>query len=809
MRFQTKIFLLSIVGILTSGLITIGAILSQRASQTEVIVTEVNKLGNDQCEKVVKNLHAMLTAYHVRLQRVLRANATVAMDVLTRAGAVQQSEEKIEWDAIDQFSKKTVHVELPKLLVGDRWLGQIRDLKTTTPVIDEVVSLVGGRCTIFQRMNDNGDMLRVATNLTYEGGRAIGTYIPAINPDGQPNPVITAIDRGENYYGRAFVVDAWYQTVYQPIFDNQRRVIGMLFYGIAENDVPELRQGIIDTIIGKTGYAFVLGGKGDQRGQYIISYKGQRDGENIIEAKDADGNPFIKEMIDKAIAAGKGSCAFQRYAWKNKDETESRWKISAVAYFEPWDWVIGAGAYEEDFQDAAVCARSAIDTLMWWTIAAAVFTTVVCGGFAWGAAYRMSRPLVQSVQVMEKVAAGDYSQRIEVKSRDEIGRMAAAANKAIEATAKALDEVREASLREQRLQAERAEQERKLAEAEQQRREEEAARERDRMEEEHRRQEAQAAEERRRMEEERAKAERLRAKVDQLLEVVSAAAEGDLTRRVAVDGSEAIDELAAGIQKMLTDLSGVIGQVTESAAQFTEGARVVAEASQSLAQGAQSQSASVEEMNASIEQLARSIESVKVNALDADRLARQTNQLAEQGGQAVQKSVDAMDLIRTSSQQIGEIIQVISEIASQTNLLALNAAIEAARAGEHGMGFAVVADEVRKLAERSNQAAREISTLIKESTQRVEEGARLSAETGNALRQIVAGVETTAAKIGEIATTTVEQAAGAQEVTKAISIVAEVTERSVAGSEEMASSSEELGAQALALRELVTRFKVS
>ncbi len=175
----------------------------------------------------------------------------------------------------------------------------------------------------------------------------------------------------------------------------------------------------------------------------------------------------------------------------------------------------------------------------------------------------------------------------------------------------------------------------------------------------------------------------------------------------------------------------------------------------------------------------------------------------------MQKSVDAMELIRNSSQQIGEIIQVISEIASQTNLLALNAAIEAARAGEHGMGFAVVADEVRKLAERSNQAAREISTLIKESTQRVEEGARLSVETGNALRQIVAGVETTAAKIGEIASTTVEQAAGAQEVTKAIGVVAEVTERSVAGSEEMASSSEELGAQALALRELVSRFIVN
>ncbi len=167
-----------------------------------------------------------------------------------------------------------------------------------------------------------------------------------------------------------------------------------------------------------------------------------------------------------------------------------------------------------------------------------------------------------------------------------------------------------------------------------------------------------------------------------------------------------------------------------------------------------------------------------------------------------------MELIRASSQQISEIIQVISEIASQTNLLALNAAIEAARAGEHGMGFAVVADEVRKLAERSNEAAREISTLIKESTQRVAEGVQLSDETGNALKQIVAGVETTAAKIAEIASATVQQAANAQEVSSAIHSVSQVTEQSAAGSEEMASSSEQLGAQASTLRELVTRFRV-
>lgn len=302
--------------------------------------------------------------------------------------------------------------------------------------------------------------------------------------------------------------------------------------------------------------------------------------------------------------------------------------------------------------------------------------------------------------------------------------------------------------------------------------------------------------------------EDLRNKVDEILTVVNAAAEGDLTRDVNFESEDAVGELANGLRKMLSDLRDIISQVVEGAAQFTEGARVVSESAQSLAQGAQTQSASVEEMSASIEELTRSIDAVKDNAGEANTVARSTSDLAEDGGNAVQKSVEAMERIKSSSSQISEIIQVISEIASQTNLLALNAAIEAARAGEHGLGFAVVADEVRKLAERSSEAAKEISTLIKESTQRVEEGAVLSEQTGEALTKIIQGVEETAKKISEIADATVEQAQNANEVSNAIQQISQVTEQSAAGSEEMASSSEELGAQAASLRDLVARFKI-
>ncbi len=400
------------------------------------------------------------------------------------------------------------------------------------------------------------------------------------------------------------------------------------------------------------------------------------------------------------------------------------------------------------------------------------------------------KPLNKLIEVMGRASRGDYSLRASFEGRDELCQVASACNSALDATEKALRENRESAQREAEAQKRQADEDRLRAE------------------EERRRQIAASEMERERADVERQAAEKLREKIDRLLVAVNAAAEGDLTTKVLVDGDEPIDELASGFNKMVADLSGIISQVTEAASQFKEGSRVIAESSQTLAQGSQKQAAGVEDLKNIVERLSASVRSVKDDADLAANMAWEANGLASEGGKAVSRSIEAMDQIRQSSQQIGEIIHAISEIAGQTNLLALNAAIEAARAGEHGMGFAVVADEVRKLAERSNQAAKQISELIIESTKRVEEGAQLSDQTDEALKRIIAAAEKTASKIKEIASASNVQAEDARQADVAVAGIAESAECTAAGSEQMASSSQELGAQAVMLRETVDRFRV-
>ncbi len=442
-------------------------------------------------------------------------------------------------------------------------------------------------------------------------------------------------------------------------------------------------------------------------------------------------------------------------------------------------------------------------------IVAMVLVAIGTGLIRWCVSLWITRPMMAASRVVQRVLDGELDARPGRDGGGEIGNLASAIHGLIDALAARTDELGDTKNREAAVRDEVARVESALVE-ERQRREAQEVEHRHDSDQRQREHEEEVV--RLKAEYDAGVAEKtayVTERVNKLLKIICSATEGDLTHRPIAEGTEPLDELAAAFSVMFDRLSNMVAEVVESAGQFNEGSQVVAQSAEVLSGGAQQQSAGVQEMSASIERLSQSIQAVRENAAEADQLALQSNQLAEAGGKTVEDSVEAMNLIRTSSEQVGEIIQVISEIASQTNLLALNAAIEAARAGEHGQGFAVVADEVRKLAERSNTAAGEIVTLIKESGERVEEGARLSEETGRSLKAIVEGVDATAHKITEIASATDEQARFADQVSSAIGSISDVTEQAAAGSQQLAASSEELGSQSASLQEAVSHFKVA
>ncbi|SDG81007.1 methyl-accepting chemotaxis protein [Duganella sp. OV458] len=297
-------------------------------------------------------------------------------------------------------------------------------------------------------------------------------------------------------------------------------------------------------------------------------------------------------------------------------------------------------------------------------------------------------------------------------------------------------------------------------------------------------------------------------KIARLLDSVEHAANGDLTSKVLVEGDEPLDQLAEGISKMIADLRKVISDVVMSASGLADASTTIAERSNGVAVGTQALGATVEEMNASIDGLTSSINIIAGNTSDADAMAKSTQHEAEIGAKAVAKSIEAMDLINRSSEDIGEIVKVISDIANQTNMLAFNAAIEAARAGEHGLGFSVVADEVRKLAERSSQATKEISKLINESVKRVSAGSEISRQASDAFDKILAGVLRTTEAISDISKATNEQLLTAREVSTAVQYIAEEAEKSAAACDSIARSTEGLNQRAGDLNKTVSGFTV-
>ena len=314
-------------------------------------------------------------------------------------------------------------------------------------------------------------------------------------------------------------------------------------------------------------------------------------------------------------------------------------------------------------------------------------------------------------------------------------------------------------------------------------------------------------------------------------------ATGDLTVEVVARSKDEIGQLAESFKRMVENLRSTINQVGEASSAVASASSQISSSTEEMAAGAQEQTSQANEVASAVEEMTKTIIENSKNAGTTAETAKQAKEVAEHGGQVVEQTVEGMKRIAAvvnksagtvkalgkSSDQIGEIISVIDDIADQTNLLALNAAIEAARAGEQGRGFAVVADEVRKLAERTTKATKEIATMIRtiqtdtadavrsmeEGTAEVDSGIKLADQAGMSLREIVETAQKVTDMVAQIAAASEQQSSASEQISKNVEAISSVTNQSATGTQQIARAADDLNHLTENLQKLVSNFKLS
>ncbi len=312
--------------------------------------------------------------------------------------------------------------------------------------------------------------------------------------------------------------------------------------------------------------------------------------------------------------------------------------------------------------------------------------------------------------------------------------------------------------------------------------------------------------------------------------------EGDLTKRLHIYTTDEIGALARGFNRFLEKLNAIISKVASVTDELTASAEKVSSSALQIADGSKQQTIQTDQVAMAIQEITSSVVNVAESSSQAAVSAREASATASEGGDVVSKTIIGMNRISQSvknsaeniealgrnSEQIGEIIKVIDDIAGQTNLLALNAAIEAARAGEQGRGFAVVADEVRKLAEKTTSATQEIGEMIKGiqsdtgkavksmhiGTEEVQIGVELANNAGQSLKDILGTITNVSDMVQHIAAAAEQQSATSEEISSTVESVANVSKETAESAEESSNASRQLTELAIELQNLVGGFKL-
>src|SRR5258708_4637898 len=318
-------------------------VLANERSASKAVSNEVIGMMQDRLARSVEKTHSICKISQDFVQKAVDTSLSSGDVALKQAGGIQLTGKTVTWTGVNQFTQARTSITVPEWALKGAPLTPDRAFNHHIPVIDEITKQTGETVTLFQRVNPAGDMLRVASTVTAsDGQRAIGTYNPAIMPGGSENPVVKTVLSGQTYRGRAYVVNAWYITAYEPLRNAKGDIIGMFYVGVKQEGLPLLREAI--SVQSHTGdhssVAIYYGPYTQNLSNMVVIHP------TVIYT--ITNSKWLPEVLSKAPKLDAGASGVVT-ATTSINGSQA---IVHYAYFKPWDWVIVAIGDSSDYAGA-------------------------------------------------------------------------------------------------------------------------------------------------------------------------------------------------------------------------------------------------------------------------------------------------------------------------------------------------------------------------------------------------------------------------------------------------------------------------
>ena len=344
-KFNLKIVLIVFLAIAVPLLAIVLLIRLEGEDLVATLHGQVDELLDNQLEQIVSDIYVLSETAGDLVQARADESLKVAYALIDEFGGFALGSLAQQWTVVDQLTKKSKQISLPKMHFRDSQLETIQEfvlkLKETTGV--DVI--------VFQKINEYGDLLRIESSAyNAQGNQSVGSFIPYQDANGKPNAIVARLLRDETYHGSVIEASERFLGVYAPIKDFQGEFIGAIFLGFGQDSVGSLQEAIASINVGSRGYAWIVyGQESGGLDEYVVNpngFRGVIDASNIITE---DGVVVFKNLFEKAKLAGEGNVLYDKLAWRTDGKSSPQERILYYTYFPQWDWALGVSAYYEDF----------------------------------------------------------------------------------------------------------------------------------------------------------------------------------------------------------------------------------------------------------------------------------------------------------------------------------------------------------------------------------------------------------------------------------------------------------------------------